>query len=282
MLDRVIATLDALSTAEKRVGKLLVEDPRRFVTLSAAEIANECFVSKPTIVRFCQRLGYGGLTQLKQKLGGELTAGVPFIHPSVDADDTTSCIALKVVDNSIAELSLFRSHAPTISLDQASSTLARAHAELRGVSFYGSGHSGLVAQDAQLRFARLGFNASACCDGYSQVVNATLRQAGDVVVAISNSGRTKELLESVDIARRQGATAIVLTGTGTPLATMGSIHLAADHMEDFDRYLPMSSRLLHLMVIDIVATTVALRIGHERLHEQLARTQKQLRHRRYA
>ena len=66
------------------------------------------------------------------------------------------------------------------------------------------------------------------------------------------------------------------------MATMGSIHLATDHLEDIDRYLPMSSRLLHLVVIDIVATAVALQIGCGRLQDQLERTQNHLRHRRYA
>lgn len=102
------------------------------------------------------------------------------------------------------------------------------------------------------------------------------------MVALSGSGRSKELLESVDIARRQGATVIALTGTGTPLSAMCSIHLATDHLEDIDRYAPMSSRLLHLMVIDIVATAVALQIGCDRLQQQLERTQSHLGHRRYA
>lgn len=282
LLDQVKAALGALSPSEKRVGQLLIENPRRFAAMSMTAIASECAVSKPTIVRFCKGLGYVGLTPFKQKLSGDTASGVPYVHSSVDASDTPFHVAVKVVDSSIAALSLFRAGMPQNSIEQVSRRLAQAYAEHRTLSFYGAGHSGVVAQDAQLRFSRLGFNAAAFSDGYSQLLNAASRQEGDVVVSLSSSGRTKELLESVDVAKRQGATVIAVTGTGTPLAAIGSIHLATDHLEDMDRYMPMSSRLLHLVVIDIVATAVALQMGGVRLQDQLQRTQNHLRHRRFA
>jgi RpiR family carbohydrate utilization transcriptional regulator len=70
-------------------------------------------------------------------------------------------------------------------------------------------------------------------------------------LVISNSGRTRDLMDACDIARKNGATTIVITASGSPLASAGHIHLAADHPEGYDRYSPMVSRLLHLMIIDI-------------------------------
>jgi RpiR family transcriptional regulator, carbohydrate utilization regulator len=282
MLDQVMASLDTLSPAEKRVGKLVIQNPRRFAMMSTSEIANECYVSQPTVVRFCKGLGYDGLTQFKQKLRSDDNGGVPYVHAAVDCSDSPANVSLKVVDSSIASLALFRTHVPRVSIDRACCELANAHNERRCLSFYGSGHSGIVAQDAQLRFSRLGFSTVACCDGYAQMINASSRRAGDLVVATSSSGRTKELLDAVDIAKQRGATVIVLTGTGTPLSTMGSIHLAIDHLEDHERFAPMSSRLLQLIMTDILATAVALKVGREALHGQLERTQHLLRHRRYA
>jgi RpiR family carbohydrate utilization transcriptional regulator len=101
------------------------------------------------------------------------------------------------------------------------------------------------------------------------------------VVVISNSGRTRDLMDACDIARRKGATTIVLTASGSPLAAAGQIHLAADHPEGYDRYSPMVSRLLHLMVIDILATCVALRIGGARLQPLLQDIKDNLRSKRY-
>jgi RpiR family carbohydrate utilization transcriptional regulator len=282
MLDQLAATLDALSPSEKRVGQLVIDNPRRFVAMSTTAIANACCVSKPTIFRFCKGLGYVGLAQFKQKLRGDGAGGVPCVHSSVDAGDTPFNVAVKVVDSSIAALLHFRNQLPQKSIAQISHQLVKAYADHRTVSFYGAGHSGVVAQDAQLRFSRLGFNAAALTDGYAQMLNAASRKAGDIVIALSCSGRTKELLESVDVARQQGATVMAVTGTGTPLAAIGSMHLATDHLEDMERYMPMSSRLLHLVVIDVVSTAVALQMGCTQLQDQLQKTQNHLRQRRFA
>jgi RpiR family carbohydrate utilization transcriptional regulator len=100
-------------------------------------------------------------------------------------------------------------------------------------------------------------------------------------VIISNSGRTRDLMDAADIARKQGATVITVTASGSPLAQAGHIHLAADHPEGYDRYSPMTSRLMHLMVIDVLATCLALRIGSETLQPLLRNMKHHLRSKRY-
>ena len=109
----------------------------------------------------------------------------------------------------------------------------------------------------------------------------TLLAAGDCLVVISNSGRTRDLMDACEIARRNGATCIVITATGSPLAAAGHIHLAADHPEGYDRYSPMVSRLLHLVIIDILTTGVALKLGPD-LRPMLQEIKRNLRAKRYA
>jgi RpiR family carbohydrate utilization transcriptional regulator len=101
------------------------------------------------------------------------------------------------------------------------------------------------------------------------------------VVVISNSGRTRDLMDACDIAQKSGATTIVITATASPLAKAGNIHLAADHPEGYERYSPMVSRLLHLMIVDILATCLALRIG-PKLQPLLKEMKNNLRSKRYA
>ena len=114
----------------------------------------------------------------------------------------------------------------------------------------------------------------------------TTRCAGDCAVVISNSGRSRDLLDAAEIARKKGATTIIITASGSPLAhaSAGTQHvlLAANHPEDYDRYSPMVSRLLHLMIIDILATCVALRIGSDKLQPLLREMKNNLRNKRYA
>ena len=280
MLDRIKASLPSLAPAEQRVGKLVLQDPRAFANLPVTELADRAHVSKPTVVRFCRSVGYDGLSDFKLKLAGSVSEGVPFIHRSVDADDKTSDVAVKVIANTVAAFLKYRNDASSFALDQAAQALAETHATGKRIQCYGVGNSGVVAQDAQHKFFRLGMNIVAYSDGHMQVMSASMLGKGDCVVVISNSGRTRDLMDACDIARKRGATTIVITASGSPLATAGHIHLTADHPESYDRYSPMVSRLLHLLIIDILATTVALRIG-ESLQPALREMKHNLRSKRY-
>lgn len=281
MLERIRACLPSLAPAEQRVARLVLNDPRAFASLPVGELAEMAHVSKPTVVRFCRSVGYDGLVDFKLKLAGSVSEGVPFIHRAVDMDDKTGDVLVKVIDNTVAAFLKYRNDAGVGAIEKAAAALAATHATGRRVEFYGVGNSGIVAQDAQHKFFRLGVNAISYSDGHMQVMAASMLRAGDCVVVISNSGRTRDLMDACDIARRKGATTIVLTASGSPLAAAGQIHLAADHPEGYDRYSPMVSRLLHLMVVDILATCVALRIGGARLQPMLQDIKDNLRSKRY-
>ena len=282
MLDRIRASLSSLAPAEQRVGKLVLLDPRLFANQPIRELSDRAHVSKPTVVRFCRSMGYDGLADFKLKLAGNVSEGVPFIHRSVDADDKTSDVMVKVIDNTVAAFLKYRNDASSASIERAVNAIMTAYNAGKKVEFFGVGNSGVVAQDAQHKFFRLGLNTISYSDGHMQVMSATLMRKGDCAVVISNSGRTRDLMDACDIANKNGATTIVITASGSPLANAGHIHLAADHPEGFDRYSPMVSRLLHLMVIDIVATCVALRIGGDKLQPLLKEMKLNLRSKRYA
>ena len=281
MLDRVQACLPSLAPAEQRVAKLCLADPRAFTMLPVAQLADRAHVSKPTVVRFCRSVGYNGLSDFKQKLAGTVNEGVPFIHRSVDADDKTADVLVKVIDNTVAAFLKYRNEASSNQIDKAVAALVAAFQSDRQVQFFGVGNSGVVAQDAQHKFFRLGLHSTAYSDGHMQVMSASILQKGDCVLIISNSGRTRDLMDACDIARKNGATTIVITASGSPLASAGHIHLSADHPEGFDRYSPMVSRLLHLLIIDVLATTVALRIGGTIVQPMLSRMKDNLRSKRY-
>ncbi len=286
LLDRIKASIPALPPAEQRVAKLLMADPRAFATLPVAELSERAHVSKPTVVRFCRSVGYDGLADFKRKLAGSVNEGVPFVHRAVDEDDKTSDIIVKVIDNAVSALLKYRNDAAGHAFERAIAALAEAGKGGKRIEFYGVGNSGIVALDAQHKFFRLGVHATAVSDGHVQVMSATMLEPGDCAVIISNSGRSRDLLDVAEIARRKGATSIVITASGSPLAQMGQggatqILLAVDHPEDYDRYSPMVSRLLHLMVIDILTTAVALRLPGE-LRPMLQEIKKNLRAKRYA
>jgi glucokinase len=119
----------------------------------------------------------------------------------------------------------------------------------------------VVADDAQFKFLRFGVPSTSLTDSRLQLLAASVLVPGDVAVIISSSGRIDELLEVADAAHTRGAAVIAITASQSPLTKKADVALIVDHVEDVATHVPMISRILHLLVIDILAVGVAMRRG---------------------
>jgi glucokinase len=119
----------------------------------------------------------------------------------------------------------------------------------------------VVADDAQFKFLRFGLSSASYTDPRLQLLAANVLKPRDVAVIISSSGRIDELLGVADTAHGRGAFVVAITASHSPLARRADVALIVDHLEDVSTHVPMVSRILHLLVIDILAVGVAMRRG---------------------
>ncbi len=257
LLDRIESGLDQLRPSEQRVARFVLRHPNQVINLSFPEIAAQTGVSQPTVARFCTASGFSGYRDFKLRLAQSLANGVPFVHRDVQLQDSMAEVGAKVFDRAIAALMTVRNHLDPDKLNRATALLARA----KKIEFYGSGNSGIVAMDAQHKFFRLGAPAVAYADPHVHAMAASMLGDGDVVVAISGSGSTLDLLRSVEIARGAGADVIAITASDSALAKLANVVLTADVPEDLDVYAPMTSRLVHLAIVDVLSVGVAVLRG---------------------
>ena len=257
LLDRIQAGLDRLRPSEQRVARYVLRHPNLVINLSFPDIAAQAGVSQPTVARFCTAAGFNGYRDFKLRLAQSLANGVPFVHHDVGPKDSMAEVGSKVFDRAIAALMTVRNHLDPAALERATRLLANA----KRIEFYGAGNSGIVAMDAQHKFFRLGAPAIAYSDPHVHAMSASLLNAGDVVVAISGSGGTIDLLRSVEIARSAGAAVVAITASDSPLSQAATVTLLADVPEDLDVYAPMTSRLVHLAIIDVLSVGVAVMRG---------------------
>jgi RpiR family carbohydrate utilization transcriptional regulator len=103
---------------------------------------------------------------------------------------------------------------------------------------------------------------------------------GDVFFFISHTGRTRVLVEAAEIAKNTEATVVALTHEGSPLAAQSHCCINVDVEEDTDQYLPMTSRLVQLVILDVLAAGVTLRRG-ESFTPYLARIKDSLKDTRF-
>lgn len=258
MLSKISESLANLSGAERKVAESALAEPKWFVHAAVAEIAERASVSQPTVIRFCRSLGYKGLPEFKLALSASIGhEGLPYVHEELNTDDDISKVVEKVLGNTAASVLGARRFLKEAELEKAIAMLTHA----RRIEFYGVGNSGIVAHDAQHKFFRFGISTVAYVDTHIQLMAAAVLGSQDVLVVISNSGSSIELLDAVSIAKENGAAVIAITRAGSPLAQLADCILSVAAQENSELYTPMISRLLQLVVVDILAIGLALRLG---------------------
>lgn len=246
-----------LSKSDQKLASIIRSKPDSVIHLSIASLAQRAGVSEPTVNRFCHKLGCDGYPDFKLKLAQEISSSGQLFVEDMDASDDTSAVIKKILTSIQSSVqSLANTVDPTILTLCAQNIVA-----CKSVSFFGLGASGSVALDAQHKFLRFGMPVNAHTDFINQRMICSMMSKVDVAVFISYTGRTDALIGAAELARESQACVIGITAEGSPLASKCNYVLNAVTPEDTDLFTPMTSRIVHLAVIDMLATTVALSLG---------------------
>ena len=249
----------AMRKSERKVAEYVLNHSKEVIGLRIVDLAARADVSEPTVVRFCRAIGCEGFQEFKLSLAQQLASSPSFGQVAVTDTDSVEDFSHKVFDATVDTLLKVRDNINAVSIHKAIDALVQAHR----VEFYGFGASAAVAADAQHRFFRLQLATAAYSDAHIQKMSAMSLAPGDVVVAISQSGRTRSLVETMELVKETGGIDIALAPSGTPVAKAATIPICIDVEEEFEIYTPLSSRIAHLTVIDVLAIGVAQRKGSE-------------------
>ena len=258
IVSRIQRVETSLSPAERRVAETVRADFEAATRLTIAELARRAGVSQPSVTRFCRSVGSRSFGEFKIQLATTLTVAAAYLKSDRVFGDDTGQLAQSVMMNAANAIREGLDQLDTQALAKAIEALAAANR----IDIYGQGSgSAAIAEDAKLRLFRLSIPVAAYSDGHQQRMSAATLGTGDAVLAISNSGRSKPVIEAVEIARSFGATTIALTRPGTPLAAASEIVISVTVPEIDDVLRPTPSRYAHMAIVDTIATGVAARLG---------------------
>ena len=276
IVQEINSALDSLNRSERKVAEVILADPQAATRSSIAVLARAAEVSEPTVNRFCKRFNTAGFPDFKLHLAQALASGVPYVNRNVAPDDDADSYTGKIIDAAIAAMVTAKKSLDPQTINLAVDQLIQA----KQIIFFGLGGSGPVAADAQHKFFRFNIPVTAYDDFLMQRMVSAASNTGDVIVVISYTGRTREIVDVAELARESGATVLGITAANSPLAEKCSIVIEVDPPEDTDVYMPMTSRMLHLTVIDILATGVTLRRGPDFLKhlKKIKDSLKEVRH----
>lgn len=276
LVTQIRATLPDFRASERKVAETVLKSPETVITKSITSLAEDSGVSEPTVTRFCRKLGLSGFMELKLCIARELPSG-SYVHENVSETDDLPFIFEKLFNSGIEALKTSLKQIDTETLQKAVEAISNAGR----IDFYGQGGSAIVARDAYHKFFRLGIPCSIHDDPHMQVMSASFLTKGDVLIAVSHSGSTKDIIESAKIAQKSGATIIGITGGAkSPLSKVSDITISVNSKEAALLLAPMTSRLVQLAIIDVLFVTVAMgRMGDFR--QQLQNVKKALIGKRY-
>ncbi|MBU1049670.1 MurR/RpiR family transcriptional regulator [Candidatus Bipolaricaulota bacterium] len=248
VLQKIKAMRHQFSLVETKIADCVVASPFRMIRMSTEEIASASGTSQASIIRFCQKLGYTGIKELKIILAQEIGN----LHPK-----TLSFIEF-VQEPDLVEGMLQQSieglQRSVVTLDRKMLDAAiQAISEARIVDIYGAGESYVVAKDLQIKLRRLGIIANVDPNPHLQAISATSLLKDDVAIGISFSGCTKDTLDAMEFASRTGATTIAITNfSDFPLAENANIVLETNAVDALSPYGIMPSRLSQHFVVDLL------------------------------
>ena len=256
-LELIKKNLDTFSKSERKVAEAILASPQTAIHSSIANLAKIAEVSEPTVNRFCRRLDTKGFPDFKLHLAQSLANGTPYVNRNVNEDDGPEAYTSKIFESTMACLNAAKNGLDVNLINRAVDVLKQA----KKISFFGLGASSSVAHDALNKFFRYNIPVSCFDDVVMQRMSCINCTEGDVIVLISHTGRTKPLVEVAQLARENDAFVIALTAANSPLAEQSNLVLSLGVPEDTDIYMPMSSRIAQLVLIDVLTTGFTLRRG---------------------
>jgi len=213
-LIRLRGLYPSLKTALQKVADVILKQPEMAIYASVNEVAAVAHVSEATVMRFCRILGFKGFQDFKIALAREMVIPSPRFHEEAPGEGDGAMVRKVFQINSAALQDTLE-----ILEIEAMHTAAQILMDASQVMVIGVSGSGPAVAYAGNRFLLLGIKAFMYTDFYLMLMAASLLSAGDVLLAISTSGTTREIIETVRVAKEKDAQVICITNNSlSPLA----------------------------------------------------------------
>lgn len=250
VLQYIKQNFDSFTDREKLIAEYLLSNKKSIISMSAKEIGDITNTSAPTVVRFSKKIGFDSLNEMKLQLSLNLqsddNSDFEYLHSDLSTKNIIRGVKSSIDSIMNQTIGLLKEE----ELEKAIELLNKA----KNVYIFSVGSSSLVGMDFYYKLSRINVRCIAHSDTHLQMTASALMEEGDVAIAISYSGETKEVLKCVYNAKNYGIPVISITraSINNTLADMSDIVLRVPFVEKSLREGAMSSRISQLAVIDML------------------------------
>ncbi|TMV50211.1 MurR/RpiR family transcriptional regulator [Paenibacillus mesophilus] len=267
---KISSIYTSLTKSEQKVADVVMKEPEAAVFYTITDLSEKAGVGETSVIRFCRKLGFKGYQEFKLSVAQNLSTPSQNIHGDIQDEDELSVVVKKISAMNRQNIENTTTLLDEENLRKAISIIR----EAKKLYFFGVGSSGITAIDGKYRFMRLGYDCSAENDAHIIAMNAALLKKGDVVIGVSTSGSTKDLVDALEIAKRKGARILCLTSHArSPVTQFADVVLLTASKESPLQGGSFSSKMSQIHALDVLSTAVALG-QKERTYEALEMTAK--------
>ncbi|AST90859.1 MULTISPECIES: MurR/RpiR family transcriptional regulator [Sutcliffiella] len=264
----ITSIYQSLTKSEQKVADVVQNQLKEAVYWSVSDLAEHAEVGETTVIRFCRKLGYKGYQDFKLAVAQHGTETNKQEYGEVHESDSVFVLSQKVTAENSQTLQNTLSLVNPLVMEEAAQQIIRANK----LYTFGVGASGVIAQLTQYSFMRLGFHAETASDSHVIAMNCALAKPGDVVIGISTSGSTKDLVDAIEIAKANGAYIICITNhIKSPITKFGDVVLLTSAKESPLHGGAFSSLISQMHVLDMITRYIELQ-RKEKSREALQKT----------
>lgn len=237
-----------------------------------SQIAKESNIGESTITRFARKMGFSSLQDFKVTLAQEISSNSykkNIINSNIEHDETAIDTAKKLLNSNINILTNTVDIINSEDVQKCSKLIINA----RRIYFIGIGYSGIIAQDSNYKFMRIGLNCTSFDSSHTMIMMASIMEEGDLIIAISHSGETEEIIKTVKLAKDNKVNIISITeNKDSNLKNISDINLGYISGETVLETGSISSKLAQIFIIDLIYTQVVKEEFNESLQRKLKTT----------
>ncbi|QLB13682.1 RpiR family transcriptional regulator [Bisgaardia hudsonensis] len=257
ILDTIGALYHSLTKTEKKIATTILSSPHLLSQCSLAEISHQFDVGEATFIRFCRTLGFKGFTDFKLQLSIELATKDrqpnSLLESDITKNDDAQHIAEKLQNAINGVISETVNLLDIEQLEQVVTQIRNA----KRIFLFGVGSSGITAEDAKNKLMRIGLQVDATSNNHFMYMQASLMKEGDVVLGISHSGYSKETIQALSIAKKNGATTVALThNLRSPITLVADYVLTNGNRQGQLQGDSIGTKIAQLFVLDLIYTLI--------------------------
>ena len=259
LLLKIRGMLPSLNPALKKIGEYILGNPGKIKHLRIKDLASTCEVAEATVTRFVKTIGLSNFQELKIKIAEittEHSLSEELVYDEVSKNDSLKSIVDKIFYTNIEAMKNTRKIIDIAEMEKA----IQAIDDAVKIDIYGAGGSYITAENAAMRFYRIGKRCNIYNDPNQQAVSASLLTPRDVAIGICNSGRTRSTVTALKKAKENGARTICITNFNrTPITDYADIVLFTSTQDSAFFQESMVSRVAQIIIIDILYAGLAIR-----------------------